>query len=197
MNFLARPILSRAVHWLSTSKAIPMRIRDALKQRHERAVADHLLASLKVDATFDRMGDPSKNEPDVIYKIGDKTLGIEVATAYYEDSDAKDEWQIATGENPLAAREMRPRSGGVIGNPDQTICERVQAELEDKCEKQYAGIDETWLCISQEAPLSDAASVAQCIRVLKVPVRHQFARIYLTYTAPAHEGGQHTAVRIS
>jgi hypothetical protein len=189
-------ILSRAVRWFSTSRAIPMRIRDAIKQGHERAVAEKLLKTLKIDATFERKGDPNKDEPDVIYKIEDKTVGIEVATAYYEDSDAKDEWEIATGENPLAPGEIRPRSGGVIGSPDRAICERIQAELEDKCRKTYAGVDETWLSIEQNAALSDARSTEECVKNLKVPADHKFSRIYLTYDAPLHDGSGYTALQI-
>lgn len=154
------------------------------------------MKGLESDATFERMGDPDKGEPDVIFKIEAKTIGIEVATAYYEDSDGKDAAEIAAGERPLGPGEIRPRSGGVIGSPDRTICERTQAELEDKCSKTYAGVDETWLCINQDAPLSDAASVAECVRNLKVPAKHNFARIYLTYTAPLHEDGAYTEVQI-
>lgn len=173
-----------------------MRIRDAIKQGHEKAVADQLLKVLEVDATFERMGGANQNEPDLIFKIGDKSVGIEVATAYYEESDAKDAWEIAACENPLAAGETRPRSGGVIGNPDRTICERIQSELDDKCGKTYAGVDETWLCIEQGAALSDAKSTEDCLKSLKVPAGHKFARIYLSYDGPLHDGGGYKVVRI-
>lgn len=173
-----------------------MRKRDEIKQGHEKAVADQLLEALKIIATFERNGDPDKNEPDAIYKIDGRTVGIEVATAYYEDSDAKDATQIAAGERPLEPGEIRPRSGGVLGGPDQMICERVQGELEDKCGKQYAGTDETWLCINQDAALSDAKSTEEGVKGLKVPAGHKFAKVYLTYTAPLNEGGGYTWVQI-
>jgi hypothetical protein len=151
----------------------------------------------KLGATFERAGDANQKEPDAIYKIGAKTVGVEVATAYYDEADAQDEWEIATGEHPLAPGEIRPSSTCIMGNPDQMICEAVQEELEDKCSKEYAGCDETWLCINMDASLSDAAPVAECVKALEIPPEHKFARIYLTYTAPEQEGGKFIAIRIS
>lgn len=173
-----------------------MNKREAVKKGHEKTVANQLLEVEKIEATFERVGDANKKEPDVIYTIGDLAVGIEVATAYYEDSDAQDEWEIATGEIPLAVGEIRPSSAGTMGNPDQLICETVQEELEDKCGKTYAGVEETWLCINMIAALSDAESVAECLDELEIPEAHKFARIYLTYTAPEHESGKYVAKRI-
>jgi hypothetical protein len=170
--------------------------RDGVKVRHEKMVADRLMEAEKIIATYERAGDANKKEPDALYRIGQQTVGIEVATAYYDEADAQDEWKVATGEHPLAAGEIRPSSTGIMVNPDQTICETVQEELEDKCSKTYAGVDETWLCINIAAALSDAESVAECLKELEVPATPNFARIYLTYTAPEHEGGQYIAKRM-
>lgn len=170
--------------------------REAAKKGHEKAVADQLLEAEKLDATFERVGDADKKEPDAVYQTGGQTVGIEVATAYYDEADAQDEWEIATGEHPLSPGEIRPSSTGIMGNPDEMICETVQEELEDKCGKTYEGAAEIWLCINMLAPLSDAASVAECLKNLTVPEKHGFSRIYLTYTAPEHEGGRYVAKRI-
>ncbi|MCI0622781.1 MAG: hypothetical protein L0387_14160 [Acidobacteria bacterium] len=173
-----------------------MRKRDTIKQGHEKAVADQLLQVLRVEATFARHGDPNQREPDVIYSIDGRDVGIEVATAYYEDSDASDEWSLAAGEREVSPKGYEERSGGVLRSPDQMICERVQAEVNDKCGKQYAGAEEFWLCIEQRAALSDAASVQECVKSLTVQQEPPFARLYLTCLAPVHEGGAYNVVRI-
>ena len=86
-----------------------------------------------------RLGDPNKSEPDVIYsKSSGQVIGIEVVTAYYEDSDAKDAAEIAAGEKPLGPGEMRERSAGLLVEPDQKICDKIQTALEKKCRKSYA-----------------------------------------------------------
>ncbi len=106
-----------------------LRKREEIKREHERAVADKLLKALEIDASFDKHGDPDKREPDLIYKIGGKTIGIEVTTAYYQQDDAKDSAEIATEEKSLRPDEIRPRSRGIFGSPDQKICDSVQAAI--------------------------------------------------------------------
>jgi hypothetical protein len=174
-----------------------MRTRDFIRAEHERAVADQLLAFLEAGATFVRVGDPNKSEPDVMYRSADgQIISIEVGTAYYDDSDAKDAAEIAAGEKPLGPNEIRERSDGGLVEPDQMICERIQTELEKKCGKRYAKIDANWLCIYQDASLSDEKIVGECVKNLKIPAEHGFDRIYLTYTTPLHEGSRYLGIRL-
>jgi hypothetical protein len=167
----------------------------SLKRKHEKAVADALVGTLGVEVGFVRFGS-DRGEPDVIYGCGGRTLGIEVATAYYDESDARQEWGHARAERQLPSEGYESRDCGILGNPDALICKKIQNELDDKCAKQYGGADEIWLCILQYAPLSDAESVQGCVESLQIP-EHHFARIYLVYMAPAHEGGMHKTVQLA
>jgi len=167
-----------------------------LKRKHEKVVADELLEFFEINATFKRLGNDS-GEPDVIYQRSDgETLGVEVVTTYYDESDVRQEWQHARGERQVPTEGYELRDGGVLGNPDALICSKVQKELNKKCAKQYAGPDEIWLCIKQIADLSDTESVRECVATLKIPSGHHFARIYLLYSAPENEGGGNKVVRL-
>src|SRR5437868_12584974 len=118
---------------------------NALQRQHEVAVCNRLLKSLDISATFVRLGD-DHSEPDVIYSYAKESLGIEVATAYYDDKYATWGWSLARGT--VEERKIE------IWNPDEKIHERVQLEIADKCSRTYNGADKIWLCIARQAPLS-------------------------------------------
>jgi len=78
---------------------------------------------------------------------------------------------------------------GRWSEPDQLIAAQVQRELEDKCAKDYSGVDSTWLCIEQRALLVDVSETSDLVAHLKVPERHPFVRIYVGAYAHAGDGG--------
>ena len=167
-----------------------------LKKQYERAIGDELLEACGVQARFLRYGD-DREEPDVIYRLpNEETLGIEIATAYYEDSDAKQEWTLARGDRPHPPDGVELRFGGAIREPDRLICERVQGELVDKCRRRYLGADHVWLCIKRHAPLDDQEAVEACIGMLRVPTNHCFDAIFVTYQ-DCGRSGPVQAIRIA
>ena len=165
----------------------------SLKEQHELAISNALLVAIRQKADFLRLG-VAGVEPDVIYRIAERIVGIEVATAYYDDTQAKTEWELARGN-------LKPHPSGVthIGGwhePDALIAAQVQQELDDKCAKTYTGTDSTWLCIEQHAPLSDVAVTLDVVGQLKVPQKHSFTRIYLGSYAPIGDGGGFRAYEV-
>lgn len=164
------------------------------KRDHEKYIANNLLKSLDSAYKFERMGD-DKTEPDVIFKNAHKTIGVEVCLAYYDDSDAKQEWTLARGEREFSKEGYELRHAGVIVEPDNLICSKIQGELADKCSKKYSGVDESWLCVEARAPLLDKESLNKCISKLDIP-KSDFKHIWLCYRAPINEGGGYQAAEI-
>ena len=151
--------------------------REIIKRQHEKVVCENLLNALKLRADFLREGD-DKDEPDMLYMLDGGMLGIEVGTAYYSNSDAKQEWTLAAGERAFPSVGYEMREKGPIYNPDELICQRTQEIIFDKCKNKYS-TNNTWLCIQQRAPLNDSDSMTRCSENLLIPQKHFFQSIYL------------------
>jgi len=66
----------------------------SLKEQHEIAIGNALLTALGHSNKFIRHGLDGV-EPDVVYSLAGRNVGIEIATAYYDQMHAKAEWQLA------------------------------------------------------------------------------------------------------
>lgn len=70
------------------------------KELHERAIADRLLEELhEACVSYLRHGADGL-EPDQLYSIQGRCVGIEVCTAFYEERHAKGEWKFVNGKIP-------------------------------------------------------------------------------------------------
>jgi hypothetical protein len=148
-----------------------------LKAQYEHWAADVLLSALEIKdrMEFVRHGD-DVTEPDIIYAFRDHSLGIEVTTAYYSDKHALEIWDNASTLGEVLEGFNEPIKG--IEDPDELICERIQHEINVKSAKEYTGVIETWLCIVEQAPLTDEASLKSCLANLSFP-GSDFDAIYL------------------
>lgn len=158
----------------------------SLKEQHEIAIGNVLLRTLGCDSRFICHGTDG-SEPDLIYLIAGWRVGIEIATAYYDDNQAKVEWQLARGI--LKGRSKGFTKIGSWIDPDKLMISRVQKEVDDKCSKTYSGIDEAWLCIEQHALLADVSETQHLVASIKIPPHHPFKHIYLGFYAHAGDGG--------
>ena len=127
-----------------------------VKEGHEKAIGRQLLKALKLNGKFLRHGEDD-GEPDLIYSLDGKTVGIEIATAFYHNKQAEIESQLALGKLK-SGRFGTPLD--VPNDQDKVILSRAQWELNDKCSKSYSG-DEVWLCIDLQAPLLEISEAKQ------------------------------------
>ena len=149
-----------------------------VKEGHEKAIGDQLLRALKLEGKFLRHGEDD-GEPDLIYSLDDKTVGIEIATAFYHNKQAEIESHLALGKLK-SGRFGTPL--GVPNDQDKLILSRAQWGLNDKCLKSYSG-DEVWLCIDLQAPLLEISEAEQLADAITLPPSHKFARIYFGFHA--------------
>jgi hypothetical protein len=87
------------------------------KSKHEIAIGNNLLKFLQCDSQLLRHG-KDDGEPDLIYSLDSRTVGIEVTTAYYDDGQAKAEWKLA--------RVQVDGAKFSLDNADKLIASRVR-----------------------------------------------------------------------
>lgn len=161
--------------------------RAQLKQRQERNIGDWFLQATEPTAVFTRHGDAARREPDVVYTISGRRLGVEVTVAYYDNAQAKVQRQLDQGE-------VRPGPNGVtkLGfwfGPDERIEAAVRRLLSEKCRKAYAMVDRLWLCIYLDAPLAEDSEAQILVALVRVPKPSPFERVFLGYHADVSDGG--------
>ena len=130
---LAAPICLTFKADLSKRKRVKQK---EVKEAHEKAIGRQLLKALKLNGKFLRHGEDD-GEPDLIYSLDGKTMGIEIATAFYHNEQAEIESQLALGKLE-SARFGTPL--GVPNDQDKVILSGARWELNDKCSKSYSGM---------------------------------------------------------
>lgn len=152
---------------------------DQLKRDYEKWAGVTLVQMLGLHAEYVRHGD-DQYEPDTIFDLNGKHLGIEISTAYYSQAVAMRVWQHAHSvQDVLDAEKQTPKKPAT--DPDQLICDRIQDILDKKSLKTYEGVAELWLCIVEDSPLTPGSSLKSCLRPLVVPEGSPFAFIYILH----------------
>ena len=96
----------------------------AQKEAHEIPIGNHFLKTLKLHGKLIRHG-KDDGVSDLIYSLRDRTVGIEISTAYYGEGPASVEWKIARGKTnalgkyPLDSRQKRWEKGEFLANPNK------------------------------------------------------------------------------
>jgi hypothetical protein len=148
--------------------------RRITKEGHEIGVGQDLLKALGLSGSLRHGKDDG--EPDLFFSNHGKTIGIEVATAYYGSHQAHAEWSPGGGR-------------WTINNGNALMLQSVQRELNDKCDKTYSKADGLWLCIELRATFADITEVEEMIKHLELKADHPYQRIILLFYPHARAGG--------
>jgi hypothetical protein len=167
-------------------------IRDDLQLKHERFCGEKVLEILGISHASFRHGNPDDSEPDLIFKIGDQQIGIEVTSAYPEDDPAlpnrhaQAAWQFARNPTFDEHGVHRMPSGA---DPDKTLASAIQNRLHDKCQKRYQGVNETWLVIYAQTVVTESYELDNALQGRQTPEWHDFARIFILHVTVERGGG--------
>ena len=151
--------------------------KNHIKKQHEKAVGDNLLMALGVSAQFINYGDPQKQEPDLLYRISNGCLGVEVTTTYYDNDHGCAEWEAARNLHKLGAESGIILCAGI--DLDQRMVSSVQDALRKKNKKVYAGTSSVWLCIQARAYLASLDEMVALVKNLDIPKQSSFERLFL------------------
>ena len=167
----------------------------ANKEQHEFAIGCRLIEALGCPASYVGHGIDGV-EPDQVYSIAGKRIGIEVSTAFYERRHGESEWKfvngkLARGENGITPiyKNFGPGAITPTESLDVLLLTSLQYELDDKCGINYQNVDEAWLCIEAHASLTEVWEMDRLVKQLQLPSDHRFKRIYVCFYPSTRDGG--------
>lgn len=164
----------------------PKTKRKIIQEKHEEAVCKEFIILYDKAYSFVRHGD-DKREADCLFIKNSELLAVELATTYYNDQkQAKYEWGIACGQKQLNNNESFT---GIVYEPDKNLIERIQAEINDKCQKVYNNASRFILLIETRACLHNVSAIKKCIKSIVIPKKNPFSDIFVIHNAPLENGG--------
>jgi hypothetical protein len=172
---------------------------DQNQLNHEKFTAERIVSLCGEDTRFSRFGNPTHREPDTIF-TGSSSLGIEITTAYYygdindPNFHAREEWQFI--RNPtFDERGIHQSIDPVTGRPRvwdrmvKWLTTSCQVALDDKCSKQYAGVERLWLGIYAVAPVTESREFDLIVQKLMISSANPFERIFILHVTVERSGG--------
>lgn len=121
----------------------------AAKQAEEVDLAVRLLTALR------RIPDvvEKRDRPDVLARIGRKTIGIEV-TQFHADEGRGHKGSALRAKEEATARQVPGQTYGMWGitDPNPALISRINQKIDRGSNYNNSGLDEVWLLISGGAP---------------------------------------------
>ena len=145
--------------------------RELDSKKHEKITCQNFLElynkQLDKNIKFIKFGNPDldKGEPDCICSDG---LNIEVATAYYDNIDAKDAWGfidlLKKRINKDDYEKKYPNNTLCMKNPDQGLFNSINKIVVDKNKKEYEYDGKLFLLIYSRPAITDERDIEDYIK---------------------------------
>ena len=104
-------------------------MNEFLKQKVERAIGDEFVEWLnRATGSEFQFGRTGADPPDLVYRDGDKTLPVEVATSYYHEEDAIMLWKHARKDRTAPVKWSKP-----LDEPDRRLITDINDRIVEKC----------------------------------------------------------------
>jgi len=156
---------------LFTEKAKKKEEREIDSKQHEKSSCQKFLEfynkQLGKNIKFINYGDPDlgKGEPDCICSDG---LNIEVATAYYDNLDAKDTWGfidlLKKRISKNSFEKKYPDNTLCMKNPDQGLYDSINKIIIEKNKKEYNYNGKLFLLIYSRPAITDEKDIEVYIK---------------------------------
>ncbi len=155
---------------------------EALKKQKERFAGDRFIILLNSEGghNFIFKESPQKDPPDLIYEDmqASKTLLLEITAAYYNQKQAKWEWDIDRG---IDTREF-PLSPSIV-EPDLSLSAFLNDRIQKKCKIDFA--DPILLVIDLNTFATTSTDIQDFITShLALPAKIPFQEIWLLLNEP-------------
>jgi hypothetical protein len=162
---------------------------------HEKFAAEKIISLCGKIATFERFGNRTVKEPDIIFRACGAILGLEVTLAYYKgDTDdptfhARKAWEFArnpTFDERGLHRDIDPKTDKpkIWDRMDERLQTSIQESIGKKCKKTYKRAGRLWLGIYAYAPLTESYEYDVIARNLQIPTENPFERIFVLHFSP-------------
>jgi len=104
-------------------------MNESLKCKVERAIGDQFVEWLnRATGTAFQFARTGADPPDLVYRDGNKTLPVEVATSYYHEEDAIMLWKHARKDCTAPMKWSKP-----VDEPDQRLITDINQRIVEKC----------------------------------------------------------------
>jgi hypothetical protein len=162
---------------------------DQIRFDDEKFTAEKIVSLCGENSQFEKLGDPNRREPDVIFSGSDR-LGVEVTDAGYQGNEDDPDLHIAEQwkfiQHPefdvnYTHRLPKPKGQMAWDRMIERLTASCQIRLGNKCSKAYKGIDRLWLGIHVIAPATDPHELDTVAQKLVIPSVNPFGRIFLLH----------------